>query len=106
MLSIFADLSDSVTEAQISGVRSVETRPITRTIRRAGAYHPARGLEVKITLDEDEFEGSHIMLLSSILDRFLADFAAVNAFTQTVIHSRSRGHIKTFPPRSGSGPLI
>ena len=106
ILSIFADLSDSVTEAQIGGIRSVETRPITRTIRRAGAYHPARGLEVVITIDEDEYEGSHIMVMGAILDRFLADFAAVNAFTQTVIHSRTRGHVKTFPPRSGSGPLI
>ncbi len=106
MLSLFADLSDTVTEAQLQGLTEVETRPITRTIARADGFHPARGLEVRVTLDEDDFEGSGILLLGAVLDRFLAEYAAVNSFTQTVIVSRQRGVIKTFPPRSGHGPLL
>ena len=52
------------------------------------------------------FEGSGIILLGAVLDRFLAEYANVNSFTQTVIVSRQRGLIRRFPPRTGLGPLI
>ena len=106
MLSLFADLSDNVSEAQISGLTKVETRPVARTIAHADGYHTARGLEVTLSFDEDEYEGSGVILLAAALDRFLAEYAAVNSFTQTVVRSLQRGEIKVFPPRSGNGPLL
>lgn len=106
MLSLFADLSDNVTEAQISGLTRVETRPVARTIAHADGYHTARGLEVTLTFDEDEYEGSGVILLAAALDRFLAEYAAVNSFTQTVVRTLQRGEIKSFAPRSGKGPLL
>ena len=106
MLSLFADLSDTVTESQLQGIKLVETRPVVRSILRGGSYHAARGIEVRITFDEAAFEGSGIILLGAVLDRFLAEYAAINAFTQTIIISEDRGEIVAFPPRTGSGPLI
>lgn len=106
MLSLFADLSENVTEAQIAGLRKVETRPVTRTIRHDDGYHAARGLEITLTFDEEEYESSGALLLGAVLDRFLAEYAAINSFTQTVVRSVQRGHIKTWPPRTGSGPIL
>lgn len=106
MLSLFADLSDNVSEAQIAGLQKVETRPVARTIQHVDGFHTARGLEVTLTFDEEEFEGSGVILLGAIIDRFLAEYAAMNSFTQTIIRTVQRGAIKTFPPRSGSGPLL
>ncbi len=106
MLSLFADLSDSVNEAQIAGVRRLETRPITHTIAHADGYHTARGLEVRVTFDESEFESSGIVPLGAVLDRFFAEYAAVNSFTQTVICSKQRGEITRFAPCTGAGPLL
>jgi type VI secretion system protein ImpG len=106
MLSLFADLSDSVLERQIVGLQKVATRPVTRTLERADGYHAARGLEVTLTFDEDEFEGSGIILLGAVLDRFLAEHVALNSFTQTVLASVQRGQIMAFPPRSGMGPIL
>ena len=106
LLSLFANVSDTITETQIDGLRTVQSRPVVRTIQRDGGYHPARGLEVTLTFDEDEFEGSGVMLMGAILDRFIAEYAAVNSFTQCVIASVQRGPIKTWPPRSGGGPLL
>ncbi|MEP4196417.1 MAG: type VI secretion system baseplate subunit TssF [Aliishimia sp.] len=106
MMSLFCDLSDSVTEAQINGLVGMQTRPVTRAIRRGDGFLPARGIEVELTFDEDAFEGSGIILLGAILDRFLSEYASVNSFVQTTVTSRQRGKIKTFPPRSGSGPLL
>ncbi len=106
LLSLFADLSNVVTEAQLQGIKTVTTRPIVRSVQRGDGYHPARGLEITITMDEAAFEGSGIILLGATLDRFLSEYAAVNSFTQTIITSTDRGEIAKFPPRTGTGPLI
>ena len=44
--------------------------------------------------------------LYAVLDRFLADYAHVNSFTETVIVSQSRGEVMRWPPRSGTGPVL
>ncbi|KIN75127.1 Type VI secretion protein, family [Sulfitobacter noctilucae] len=106
MLSLFTDLSDNVSEAQVAGLARVETRPVARTVAHADGYHTARGIEVTLTFDEEEYEGSGMILLAAVLDRFLSEYAAINSFTQTVVRTLQRGEIKIFPSRSGSGPLL
>jgi len=107
MLSLFAAQGDNPTREQIAGIVDVSTRPMVQTLRRRDGFLTARGLEVTITLDESRFEGSGAVLLGAILDRFIAEYAAVNTFTQCVIVSQQRGReIKRWPPRSGSGPLL
>lgn len=106
LLSLFADQSDGATERQLRGIEGLSTRPVTRMIRRADGFYPARGTEVTLTFDEDAWEGAGIVVIGALLDRFLADYAPVNSFTQTVIQSRQRGRIQVWPPRTGSGPLL
>jgi type VI secretion system protein ImpG len=62
----------------------------------------ARGTEVTVTLDDKAFEGSGVFLLGAVLDRFFAEYAAMNHFTQTVIRTPDRGEIMRWPTRSGS----
>ncbi|SEN54979.1 type VI secretion system protein ImpG [Paracoccus alcaliphilus] len=106
ILTLFADLSDNVTETQIAGITGLNVRPVTRSIRRPEGFFPARGLEISLTIDETAFEGSGIVLLAAVLDRFFAEYVSINSFTQTVTISKQRGVIKRWPPRTGSGPLI
>jgi type VI secretion system protein ImpG len=106
ILSLFIDPLDTTTEAQLRGIMSVETRPIIRSIRRGDGYFAARGIEVRLTMDDAAFEGSGIMLLGAVLDRFFSEYSSVNSFTQTVLVSADRGQIVAFPPRTGSGPLL
>ena len=106
MLSLFADLSDNVSEAQISGIRRLDCTPVTRTVAAPDGYYTARGIEVRVTFDETEFESTGIVPLGAVLDRFFAEYAAVNSFTQTVIVSQQRGEIARFAPCSGTGALL
>lgn len=106
LLSLFADLSDAVTERQVRGIIGIASRPVTRSIRRETGYVAARGIEVTITFDERAFEGSGIMLLGAVMDRFLADYAHINSFTELVVKSDQRGEVKRWRPRSGTGPLL
>ena len=100
------DPTSTVTDRQLSGLKTVESRPVVRSIQRGGGYHAARGIEVKLSFDERAFEGSGILLLGAVLDRFLAEYASVNSFTQVVVSSTQRGAVKTWPPRTGQGPLL
>ncbi len=100
-LILFADLADNATDRKIRGVRSVDARPIVRRLRHAQGSAAARGLEITVLLDEKAFEGSGVFLLGAILDRFFAEYVAINHFTQTVVRSTERGEIMRWPPRLG-----
>jgi type VI secretion system protein ImpG len=57
-------------------------------------------------LDEKAFEGSGVFLLGAVLDRFFAEYAAMNHFTQTVIRTVERGEVMRWPPRAGSRRIL
>ncbi|MBL3554353.1 type VI secretion system baseplate subunit TssF [Rhodovulum sulfidophilum] len=106
MLALFADFSDSAAEAGVRGLRAVETRPVTRSVAMADGYHLARGTEISLSFDESDYESTGVMLIGAVLDRFLSEYAAVNSFTQVRVASVQRGAIRSWPPRSGSGPIL
>jgi type VI secretion system protein ImpG len=100
-LVLFADLADNATERKIRGIRSLDARPIVRRLRQPHGAAAARGLEITVVLEEKAFEGSGAFLLGAILDRFFAEYVAINHFTQTVVRSPERGEIMRWPPRIG-----
>lgn len=102
VLSMFADLADSVTERKIRGIRSVDSRPVIRRVRERTGIGAGRGIEISVTLDDKAFEGSGAFLLGAILDRFFAEYSALNHFTETVICTNERGEIMRWPTRMGS----
>lgn len=106
LLALFADLSDVVTERRLRGIQSVTSRQIVRRLRQENGFNAARGIEVTVLFDEKAFEGTGIMLLGAALDRFFAEYAAINTFTETVIESQQRGIVKRWPPRAGLGRLL
>lgn len=102
ILTMFADFADSTTERKIRGIRSVDSRPVVRRVRERLGIGAARGLEVTVMLDEKAFEGSGAFLLGAVLDRFFAEYSALNHFTETVIMTTERGQIMRWPTRMGS----
>jgi type VI secretion system protein ImpG len=100
-LSLFVDLADSATERKIKGVRELDARPVIRRVRQPQGAAAARGVEITLTLDEKAFEGSGAFLIGAALDRFFAEYVAINHFTQTVVRTNERGEIMRWPPRLG-----
>lgn len=92
---------------QVEGIVEMRTR---RVVRRAGEGHwrgVCRGTEVELLLDEERFAGSNGFLMGAVLARFLALYASVNSFTQTVVRSRQReGEWKRWPPTAGEQPVL
>ena len=65
-----------------------------------------RGTKVRLTMDERAFEGTGIVVLGAVLDRFIARYASMNSFTQLVLSSQTRGVVKTWPPRVGARSVL
>ena len=106
LLSLFSDMSDSISEQRIRGIERVSSRPIVRRLRQKNGFNAARGVEITVTVDEKAFEGQGVFLLGAVLDRFFAEYTSINSFTETVIETRQRGVIKRWPPRGGMGRLL
>ncbi len=91
---------------QISGVKMISTSPVIRRIPVAGPIALGRGQEIKLTLDEDAFEGTGVFLLGAVLERFFARYASINSFTQTIITTAERGEIMRWPLRTGQRHVL
>jgi type VI secretion system protein ImpG len=106
MLALYADPNDAAMARQIEGLRAIRCAPVVRRIPGAGPACYGRGLEVDVTVDEAAFEGTGVLPLFGVLDRFFARYASLNSFTQTRLRSTLRGEIKTWPVRVGCRQVI
>jgi type VI secretion system protein ImpG len=106
MLSLYIALDDKVHEQQINGIQSVEYRTGVHRLPGEGPIVYGRGMTITLTLDDTAFEGTGILPLASVLERFFARYVSLNSFARTTLSSARRGQIKTWPARSGSGMLL
>ncbi|WP_428649253.1 type VI secretion system baseplate subunit TssF [Roseibium sp.] len=106
ILRVFAPVSDNAADRQAQSIRSVSTRPVVRRLQQKSGTGVARGLEVTITLDDKAFEGTSAFLMGAVLDRFIAEYASINHFTQCVIATTERGTIMKWPPRIGAKGIL
>jgi type VI secretion system protein ImpG len=66
-----------------------------------------RGLDVTIQFDDQRASGSSIFLLASVLERFIAHYASINAFTRLTATLKGRqGVYRAWPPRAGDVQLL
>jgi type VI secretion system protein ImpG len=105
-LALFADIADPAVERRIRGIRSVDSRPVTRRVPHRAGVGVARGTEVTVLVDEKAFEGAGAFLLGAVLERFFAEYAGVNHFTQLVLRTVERGELMRWPPRVGARRVL
>ena len=101
LLKLYVNANDVFTLRQIDGVRSVTATPIVRRVVGPGPLTFARGLEIRVTMDEEPFEGSGIFILGAVLAQFFARYVSINSFTETVIISQRRGEVMRWPSLIG-----
>ncbi len=90
-------------QQQIAGIVSLESQFVTRRVGPAFC----RGVQTTITLDEDKFVGTGLMLFACVLERFLGQYVSVNSFSQLVVRTLQRKEIlKQWPPRNGNQILL
>ena len=106
MLALFAATRDAAVKKQIEGVRSATVRPVVRRLPLPGPITFGRGLEITMEMDELAFQGLSAFLFGAVMEHFFTRYASINAFTETVVRSTSRGEIMRWVPRCGERPIL
>jgi type VI secretion system protein ImpG len=100
-LALYGRTDDPVMRRQIDGILSVRSEPVTRRVPGQDRLAFARGLRVRIKLDDASFDNARMYLFAAVIERFLAEFATVNSFTECVFESPQEGVFAQWPPRMG-----
>jgi type VI secretion system protein ImpG len=88
-------------QRMLEGILSIRTSYRERMLRGA----PLRGLQVELELHEDHFAGEgDAYLFAALVDRFLAAYVTINAFSQLRARFARSGQVYDFPPRWGEQP--
>lgn len=100
-LALYGRQDDAAMRRQIDGILSIRSARVTRRVPEQARTAMARGHRIRIKLDDPAFDQSRMFLFSAVLERFLAEFATVNSFTETIFYSDLEGEFGRWPPRIG-----
>ncbi|WP_443113026.1 type VI secretion system baseplate subunit TssF [Herbaspirillum seropedicae] len=102
MLTLY-DLSNSpISQRQIGAIVSIDHKASTAWLPGNPFASLVRGIEVKLTVDEEGFVGSGLHAFAGVIDRFLGLYVHANSFTQLrVLSKRTAEELLICKPRSG-----
>ncbi|PPD34597.1 MAG: type VI secretion system baseplate subunit TssF [Methylomonas sp.] len=90
----------------ISGMTGLESRATSAWLAGNPFACLVRGIEIRLTLDEEHFVGSGINSFARVMEHFLGLYVNANSFTQLVLVSKKTGEeIVRCAPRSGDQSL-
>ena len=102
------NVSDSTaSENQVGSILTMKSSPGFALVDSAYGLIPARGTQVEMEFDEQQFAGSGLYVFAAVLDRFLAGYASMNSFSQLTARSTLRKEaMGKWPPRAGTQALM
>jgi type VI secretion system protein ImpG len=102
------NMTDTVaSDNQVGSILNLKSGPGFALVNSAYGLIPARGTQVEIEFDEQQFAGSGLYLFAAVLDRFLAGYASMNSFAQMTARSTMRKEVLAkWPPRAGTQALL
>ncbi len=105
-LALYGRPEDPVMRRQIDGIQAVTSRSVTRRVSDVDRLAFGRGRQARIRLDDSSYENGRMYLFTAVVDRFLAEFASINSFVETVFESPDQGEVARWPARTGRRPTI
>jgi type VI secretion system protein ImpG len=107
MLALYDLPRSASSQRQIAGVVGIEQRPASTWLPGNPYTCLVRGVEVRLTIDEEAFIGSGIHAFAHLVERFLALYVHANSFTKLTIVSHKTGEeLLACSPRSGDSSLL
>jgi type VI secretion system protein ImpG len=107
MLALYDLPRSPSSQRQIGGITAIEQAPVSAWLSGNPFTCLVRGVQVRLTIDEEAFVGSGIHAFAHIVERFLALYVHANSFTQLVVLSNKTGEeLLTCLPRSGDSSLL
>jgi type VI secretion system protein ImpG len=107
MLTLY-DLPRSATsQRQIRGITAIAHQAVNAWLPGNPFACLVRGVEVRLTIDEEAFVGSGIHAFAHVIECFLGLYVHANSFTQLVILAKKSGEeLWRCKPRSGDSSLV
>ena len=97
----------TASDNEVGSILKMNSAPGFALVNSAYGLIPARGIQVEMVFDEQQFAGSGAYLFAAVLDRFLAGYAAMNSFSQLTARSTLRKEaMGKWPPRAGTQALL
>jgi type VI secretion system protein ImpG len=91
----------------IDGITGLSYQPATAWLPGKPFATFVRGVEVRMTVDEEAFVGSGLAVFVEVMDRFFGLSVNANSFTQLVVLSQRSGEeLFRCQARSGESPLL
>jgi type VI secretion system protein ImpG len=107
MLALYDLPRSPSSQRQIAGIAEIAHKAASAWLPGNPFACLVRGLEVRLTIDEEAFVGSGIHAFAHIAERFLGLYVHANSFTQLVIVSNKTGdELLRCTPRSGDLSLL
>ncbi len=102
------DLARSgISARQIEGIVGLDYQPTTQWLAGKPFATFVRGLQVRLTLDEEAFVGTGLHRFIRVMDHFFGLYVHLNSFVQLVAVSRRTGkELIQCVPRSGESILV
>lgn len=102
MLALYDLPQSPISRRQIEGVVSLEHAETVAWIRQKHGASLVHGTEMRLTLDEEAFVGSGLLLFVEVIDQLLGMYVQVNSFIELVVLSKqSDKELIRCKPRSG-----
>ncbi|HYR91346.1 MAG TPA: type VI secretion system baseplate subunit TssF [Terriglobia bacterium] len=105
ILRLYDFSNDPALRKQIAGIVDVSSRPCVSRVSSDTGVVFCRGIDVTIDFDEEQYAGTGVFLLSSVLQRFLGLYSAVNSFSRLTARTK-RGVLKQWAPMAGEQILL
>lgn len=105
ILALYDFSGDPAIRKQIAGITNVSSRPGVSRVHSETGVAFCRGTDVTIEFDEDEYVGTGVFLLSSVLQRFLGLYCSLNSFSRLTVKTK-KGALKQWPPLAGEQILL
>jgi type VI secretion system protein ImpG len=105
-LALYGRPDDAMLRRQIDGILSIRSSPVVRRVPGLDRMAVARGSRIRIVLDDASYANGRMFLFSAVIERFLAEFATVNSFTECIFETPNEGVVARWPARIGRTPNI
>ena len=107
ILRLYNFTGSTYSDKQIEGLTGLDSRRhFARVISEDGVVF-ARGTQVEMEFDEEQFVGGGVYLFASVLEYFLGLYVSMNSFSQLRVRTRQRKEIlRQWPPRAGQKILL
>lgn len=107
MLALYDMRRSAVSSRHIDGIVDVEQRAAVQWLPGKPFATFVRGVEIRVTIDEDHFVGTSLGTFVRVLDVFFGLYVHINSFVQLVVISQLTGEeILRCKPRSGESILV